>query len=80
MKGLIREAWECYNRDVLPRDAPPVQRSECRRAFYSGAQALLGIVACIGDDSVSEADGVGILEGLRGELDGFARLIKSGRA
>ena len=37
------ELWESYETEVLPKDAPDVQRVECKRAFYAGAFA----VACI---------------------------------
>jgi hypothetical protein len=36
----LRESWLSYRRDVLPDHAPPVQVSECRRAFYAGAVAF----------------------------------------
>lgn len=43
---LISKAWEGYRRHVLPSDAPEVQVTECRQAFYAGAsvlfQSLLG--------------------------------------
>ena len=37
----IFERWQAYDRDIVPRDAPPIQREECRRAFYAGALACL---------------------------------------
>ena len=38
MKTIFEE-WHSYERDVVPANAPNVQREECRRAFYAGAMA-----------------------------------------
>jgi hypothetical protein len=35
----VFEEWRSYDRDVVPTDAPVVQREECRRAFYAGVMA-----------------------------------------
>jgi hypothetical protein len=37
----IEKQWLTYRHVVLPKDAPPIQISECRRAFYAGAEGLL---------------------------------------
>lgn len=36
--------WKSYDRAVVPAAAPPVQREECRRAFYAGAVAMHKLV------------------------------------
>lgn len=43
-RNLIQEKFDSYRREVIPQDAPLVQVVECRRSFYAGAQALMGIV------------------------------------
>jgi hypothetical protein len=40
----IGEQWASYLAEVVPADAPDVQREECKRAFYSGASAMLTCV------------------------------------
>jgi hypothetical protein len=74
------QAWESYERDVMPHDAGHSQRVETRRAFYAGAQAVLQMALAIGEDSVSEAQGVFALEVLRQECEAFVGLIREGKA
>jgi hypothetical protein len=38
----LKEAWASYEAEVLPADAPKIQREECRLAFHAGAAALFG--------------------------------------
>jgi hypothetical protein len=40
----LLEQWNSYSQAVMPRDASAVQIQECRRAFYAGAQALMGVL------------------------------------
>jgi hypothetical protein len=77
----IADMWEIYRERVVPRDAPPVQVSECRRAFYAGAQGVLmdGFMG-IGDKSISEDDGIAHLEKLHQECNDFAAKVAAGRA
>jgi hypothetical protein len=37
----ILDAWTSFAADLIPLDAPDVQRIEMRRAFYSGAITIL---------------------------------------
>ena len=37
---LLETEWTNYRIAVIPKDAPSVQLSESRRAFYAGAWAL----------------------------------------
>jgi hypothetical protein len=53
------EAWQAYDAQVVPKEASPVQREECRRAFYAGAWAAYQLVleaAGDGDDSCHEGE------------------------
>lgn len=43
MKTVFEE-WKSYERDVVPKEAPSVQREECRRAFYAGAYGMFSLV------------------------------------
>jgi hypothetical protein len=75
MKWMIKAAWESYAANVLPKDAPEIQRQECRKVFYAGAAALFSsIMNGIPDrDDEQEAIGVVLLLDLQDELDGFAK-------
>lgn len=76
----IAAFWESYRREVLPADAPDIQVQECRRAFYAGAKAVVAIVTEIGDDSVTEDQGLDILTGLHEECRTFVADVMRGRA
>lgn len=70
----VAQMWDLYRSYVVPHDAPPVQVSECRRAFYAGCQSVLmdGLLG-IGDDTISEEQGIGHLEALFKECEQFAK-------
>lgn len=40
----LEEEWNSYSRCVLPKDAPPIQRKECRMAFMAGCAATIGLL------------------------------------
>lgn len=50
----LEEEWNSYSRCVLPQDAPPIQRKECRMAFMAGCAATIGLLNTGAD--LSEAD------------------------
>lgn len=70
---LYQEWW----RQVKPDGpVPGVQVQECKRAFYSGAFALLtAATSDVGDPAASEDDGVGRLEAWDRELKAFFRAM-----
>jgi hypothetical protein len=43
--SVLSQAWLSYELQVLPANAPKTQRVETRRAFYAGAQALMGFLS-----------------------------------
>jgi hypothetical protein len=79
-RKLLDEAWQEFARAVLPRDASAVQRQEMRRAFYGGAFSVLTLMAALGDDSVSEDQGVKVLDQLHRECHAFNGMVRRGRA
>ena len=76
----INELWISYMDEVLPKDAPAVQIQESKRAFVAGARGVIGILLAIGDDSVSEEQGVDIIEALHQECRAFVKDVLEGRA
>lgn len=76
--GKITAAWLSYLDDVLPKNAPPVQIMETRRAFFAGAQACLSECLALGSDDVPEDAGVDVIEDLRLELQAFGRSVGKG--
>jgi len=78
---LIEDAWRSFERAVLTPSAPAIQRTEMRRAFYAGAQALFtGILSMLdpGADA-TEAD-LGKMDAIQAELLAFAQSVRDGRA
>jgi hypothetical protein len=70
----LAELFETYRKRVLPATAPEVQIVECRRAFYAAAHSmLLLLLHTIGDEHVSEDEGVAVLEGLKAECEAFGK-------
>lgn len=82
MKGLrtIAAGWESLATQVLPKDAPPIQTTESRRAFYAGATVVLAILNDISGDDISEDAGVAMLETLQAETLAFGRAVGEGKA
>lgn len=72
--NTIAEKWDGYAADVVPKNAPKVQISETRQAFYAGAAAILGIMAGLGENT-SEDAGAAILAGLHDEIRMFMKTI-----
>jgi hypothetical protein len=77
----IRELWDSYARDVVPKDAPTVQRWETRRAFYAGAQATFMSIISMLDPGTepTEAD-LRKMDALDQELRTFKEEVRAGRA
>jgi hypothetical protein len=74
----IARAWEGFDYCVVPADVSNTQRSEMRKAFYAGAEALMTVLRHIQDGSVSEEIGVRILEAVNQELFEFCEKVKKG--
>ena len=76
----IADQWAEFERRILPKNAPTVQRVETKRAFYAGAQAVLFVMVQIADADASDEAGAAILEGLHDECRRFGAEIAAGRA
>jgi len=77
--NTIQEQWNSFASLVVPKNAPPVQRQEMKRAFYAGAEALARIQFVISGPDMSEDAGVQILEGCHEELRLFAHQVSQGQ-
>jgi hypothetical protein len=77
----IAAVWDDYRVVVMPPDAPSVQVTECRRAFYAGAQSLLSaILASLSPGDEPAAADEEYLEAVHDELLRFRADLKEGRA
>lgn len=73
------DLWASYRAMVIPANAPDVQISECRRAFYAGAKGLLDAVMLALDPSrdPTEAD-IEYMGKLQKELHTFGMGVMTG--
>lgn len=78
--NTIAGRWAIFEKLVMPQDAPPVQRQEMRRAFYSGAQAMLHLQLLAIEPGLSEHASVAMLEGWHDECRRFAQQVAQGQA
>lgn len=79
-RNRIAEQWDSYAREVL-EDAPPIQKQECRRAFYAGAWAFYSIQLTQISDGVGEPldEDLQLMADLCAELEDFKTLVATGR-
>jgi hypothetical protein len=68
----LADAWQKYDREVLPEVAGEVQRSESRKAFYAGAVTLFGLMTSGFDDGeeMTAADEARMMA-IRDEIEAF---------
>ena len=78
MENTIAEQWELLSANVIPDDAPIIQRVEMKRAFYAGAAAVLDLHYIIGDTKYSEDAAIAMIDGWQDECVCFAHQMESG--
>ena len=78
---LIETEWDDYRRKVIPADAPSVQTTECRRAFYAGSWAFYALVMNNLDagSEPTEKD-LAVMARLDAEMREFGERVKKGWA
>lgn len=70
----VREAWAGFSELIGLTNAGEIQKREMQKAFYAGAFFMLTEFSAIGDDEVSEREGVKRLEALRNEIVAFSKM------
>lgn len=73
----IEAGWRSYATEVLPPDASNVQREECRRAFFAGALTAFAAYVEIGDESITEAEGLARLDALADEFSAYQAALQA---
>jgi hypothetical protein len=78
----VGEIWRSFWSAIRPEGpVSPVQIQETRRAFYGGfAACLLLLRNTVGQDEMTEDEGVAYAEALLSECSTFQRLVKEGKA
>ncbi len=65
----IEKAWEEYRARVLPPDAPEIQVSETRLAFYSGAGTMFyGLAVGLDEDAEPTENDMAKMNAIDAEL------------
>lgn len=79
---VIEAAWLDYRAKVVPPGASPVQVSETRKAFYSGAGTLIeSLMKVLGPGGDATESDLLIMNGIQEELDEFIRdVLKTGES
>lgn len=78
--NTIQEQWISFEALVVPKNAHKIQRQEMRRAFYTGAEAMMRIEMNISSVGISEDAAVAILDGCRDEMKIFCEQVQNGKA
>jgi hypothetical protein len=73
LKQLLRSAWASYMDRVIPKKAPTVQITECKRAFVAGAWVVMEVCKMIGEKETTEEMAVELLETMSRELDALTK-------
>jgi hypothetical protein len=78
----MQEQWGIFCERVIPTDAPEVQKTEMRRAFYAGGEAILfRIIAAFAPETTEPTkEDLQIMDDLDAELKAFAADVAAGRA
>jgi hypothetical protein len=80
-RQLMAENWDSFARAVLPPNAPPVQITEMRRAFYAGAVGILHSILKVLEPGSEPTDAdLKMMDGIQRELADFNEAVKAGRA
>jgi hypothetical protein len=71
---MIDEHWKVFAEAIFAgKPVARVQHDEMRKAFFAGATAMLRMMQAVGDDSVSEEQGVMVLDAVEQECVEFSK-------
>lgn len=77
---LLDKAWREYAIKIIPVDAPNVQFTESRRAFYAGAISLFNtMMDSVGPGVEPTDEEVAVLDSIKAEIDAYVDDLKAGR-
>ena len=81
MSDRIGTLWRDYRTKVIPLDAPAIQATECRRAFYADADALFVILMAVLDPGTEATEhDLETMNEIVEELRAFADAVRQQRA
>jgi hypothetical protein len=76
----IAAEWATYAEHILPKNAPPIQVQETRRAFYAGAGAILHHILRLADpgEEPTETD-LRMMDDIEVEIEEWLVDMEAGR-
>lgn len=78
---LIADAWRDFEIDVIPLNAPEVQRVESRRAFYAGAVSMWsGLMSILEPGEEPTEKDLATMDAIKAEIDAYVKELQSGKA
>lgn len=75
----LEDMWKDFEADVMPKDAPPIQQREMRRAYYAG-MAIMFYTLTTEMAGLSEDDAVEALTSFQAQLLAFVERVTKGEA
>ena len=77
----LADQWTEFSKEFVPANAPPVQLTETRRAYYAGAAAFFSTIYHSMDEGAEATDAdVTKLAAMHQELIDFGLLVGDGKA
>ena len=71
---MVEAHWQIFAKAIFAGEpVSRVQHDEMRKAFFAGATAMLRMVQSVGDDSVTEEQGVMVLDAIEQECVQFSK-------
>ena len=71
---MVEAHWQIFAKAIFAgKPVSRVQHDEMRKAFFAGATAMLRMVQSVGDDSVTEEQGVMVLDAIEQECVQFSK-------
>lgn len=68
----VQQEWESFAKAIFRgQEISEIQFTETKKAFFAGATAMLSMVQSVGDDGVTDEDGVAYLDALHDEILAF---------
>jgi hypothetical protein len=81
MRVCIEIEWRQYIALAIPANAPDIQRTECKCAFFAGAQAFYRSLITLLEPGKEPTDAdLFLMKQLEDELDRFCRDVERGAA
>ncbi len=78
----VEEAWEGFDKSVMPDGASELQRTEMKRSFYAGAHTLFSILMDESDDGDDEPteENLHMMRDVQADIQQFVKDLRESEA